>query len=133
MTRDAARELWRKSGLSYSMLDRKNLQLLRTKINERMKLSHCFDGTYRCKQRAFFYPKSMGRFFAGLRCKAYYFEDREAVSFNSDGFVGFAGWADEKNVQPILEGFVEWVKHLCPSLAQEHSNASVNQKREQFI
>lgn len=38
-----------------------------------------------------------------------YFKGREAISFNSDGFIGFAGWADDKNVQPFLRAFVLWV------------------------
>ena len=52
--------------------------------------------------------------YAELRCKAFYFESREAVTFNSDGFIGFAGWADEKSVQPVLAGFKEWIKRLTP-------------------
>lgn len=38
-----------------------------------------------------------------------YFKGREAISFNSNGFIGFAGWADDKNVQPFLRAFVLWV------------------------
>ena len=38
-----------------------------------------------------------------------YFKGREAISFNSDGFIGFAGWSDDKNVQPFLRAFVLWV------------------------
>ena len=38
-----------------------------------------------------------------------YFKGREAISFNSDGFIGFAGWADDGNVQPFLRAFVDWV------------------------
>lgn len=46
---------------------------------------------------------------AYLRIDGDYFSGREAVSFNCDGFVGFAGWADRNNVQPILQGFVRWM------------------------
>lgn len=41
-----------------------------------------------------------------------YFKRREAISFNSDGFIGFAGWADSRNVQPFLKVFKEWVSYL---------------------
>lgn len=34
---------------------------------------------------------------------------REAVSFNPDGFIGFCGWADTRNSQPILAAFMEWL------------------------
>jgi hypothetical protein len=47
-----------------------------------------------------------------IRVKSDYFDSREAVTFNDDGFVGFAGWADENNVQPILWGVVDWVNEV---------------------
>lgn len=37
-----------------------------------------------------------------------YFKRRECISFNRDGFIGFAGWADSNNVQPILKAFNQW-------------------------
>ena len=37
------------------------------------------------------------------------FTNREAISFNADGFIGFAGWASDKNVKPFISAFVEWV------------------------
>ena len=39
-----------------------------------------------------------------------YFEGREAVSFNEDGFIGFCGWADGCNERAILEGFYRWMQ-----------------------
>ena len=48
---------------------------------------------------------------AYLRVDGPYFTNREAISFNGDGdhFIGFAGWASDKNVKPFLSAFVEWV------------------------
>jgi hypothetical protein len=37
---------------------------------------------------------------------------REAISFNSDGFIGFAGWASTVNTQPFLKAFVDWCDYL---------------------
>jgi hypothetical protein len=37
-----------------------------------------------------------------------YFQRRECISFNHDGFIGFAGWASTANAAPILEAFVDW-------------------------
>lgn len=39
-----------------------------------------------------------------------YFKDREAISFNRDGWIGFCGWADFHNSQPFLRAFIEWVQ-----------------------
>lgn len=47
---------------------------------------------------------------AFLRVSGFYFSGREAVSFNEDGFVGFAGWADRANIKPFLRAFVRWMR-----------------------
>lgn len=110
MTRDEAREKFASSGLKYQDLSRQKLQRLRNMINMEMIKSGLFNGKYRARQRPIFCPGDP--FFAGIECRSYYFERREAVSFNRDGFIGFAGWSDEKNVQPILSGFSSWVDEL---------------------
>ena len=38
-----------------------------------------------------------------------YFDERECISFNDFGFIGFAHWADEDNIKPILSAFCIWV------------------------
>jgi len=38
----------------------------------------------------------------------FHFRDREAISFNRDGFIGFAGWADSSNVKPFISAFIKW-------------------------
>jgi len=107
MTNDEVREVFAKSGLDYSILSHINLERLRYLINSEMVESRLFNGEYRCDRKIHLEPK-----WAGLTCSSDYFEEREAVSFNRDGFIGFAGWASSKNVQPILDGFVLWVKEM---------------------
>jgi len=80
------------------VLTRENLQRLRTLINERMMASGLIKSTYRCRQRACLTLRKGKPYWAALRCHAYYFDNREAVTFNPDGFVGFAGWAADDNV-----------------------------------
>ena len=46
--------------------------------------------------------------FFGIEIKTEQWDRREAVSFNRDGFIGIAGWADNANVKPILDALVEW-------------------------
>lgn len=47
-----------------------------------------------------------------IACDAYYFDDRQGVTFERDGFVGIAGWADDSNVQPFLRALVAWAKEV---------------------
>lgn len=106
MTRDQARELFKAAGLTYAVITPQHMQRLRSLINQRMVKSGLMRGVYRCRQRAI--VRILDRY-AEIRCKASYFDNREAITFNRDGFIGFAGWADDENVQPILQGFAEWV------------------------
>ena len=50
---------------------------------------------------------------AFMYLNSHYFTQREAISFNADGFIGFAGWADSGNTQPLLDAFVEWCDWLA--------------------
>lgn len=50
--------------------------------------------------------------FAEIRVKGTYFEDREAITFYDDGFIGFCGWADGYNLTPFVMGFKEWCDYL---------------------
>lgn len=111
MTRDEAREAFAGAGLTYAVLTRPNLETLRQAIDAQMKAAGLMEGTYRmrkiCRLRT--YSSGIG---AELRCKAHYFDNREAVTFNPDGFIGFAGWADDHNIKPVLAGFTAWVAKM---------------------
>ena len=50
-----------------------------------------------------------------LYVNSHYFTRREAISFNADGYIGFAGWADQGNTNPILRAFLKW----CDYIAEE--------------
>lgn len=50
--------------------------------------------------------------FAEIRVKGLYFDDREAITFNEDGFIGIAGWADNHNLIPFVNGFKKWCDYL---------------------
>ena len=52
---------------------------------------------------------------AFLFCDGSYFNGREAISFNSDGFIGFCGWADDKNSIPFLVAFYRGVSEWLDS------------------
>jgi hypothetical protein len=108
---DLARKAFKDSGLTYAHLTRARVQKLRFFINEKMKESELMESSYRCKQRAEFRPDKVW-FWAGIKCCSYYFEEREAVSFNRDGFIGFCGWADSKHEKPVLEGFYQWIEWM---------------------
>jgi len=121
--RDNARNIFSEAGLTYKHATRANLQKLRNLINAEMVKGGYIRGSLKCKQRPFLQDDN-GVLYAGIRCKAYYFTDREVVSFNPKGFIGFAGWASDTNIKPILEGFIQWVSEL-----KQSDNKCVNRTR----
>ena len=50
--------------------------------------------------------------FAEIRVKGTYFDDREAITFNEDGFIGLCGWADGYNLTPFVIGFKDWCDYM---------------------
>ncbi len=118
MTRDEARAHWAASGLTYEVLNKATLAKLRKMIDTSMRESACFKGTYRAGRAATLNGK-WGP--ADIRCQAYYFNDRQAVTFEKGGFVGFAGWADDTNVQPILSAFCGWVDEMAATASGDRS------------
>lgn len=56
-----------------------------------------------------------------FKVKSSYFIKREAISFNDNGFVGFAGWADKFNVQPFVNAFIKWLDRLSTPIKTENS------------
>ena len=61
-----------------------------------------------------------------LYVNSHYFTQRECISFNRDGWIGFAGWADQGNTNPILRAFLEW----CDYLAQQKEEAADETTKE---
>jgi len=118
LTNDGMRQLFSSLGLKYALhVTYDNVVMLHSILVQELHGSDCFEGTYRMNKNIEFKvnkrKKSRDFIFAGLTCNAFYFTGREAVSFNSDGFIGFCGWSDSYNDQPILRGFKKWCEWLC--------------------
>ncbi len=92
--RDQARDLFDHHGITSSNVSDKFLQVLWDSINKMMQQSYNYQGSYKM-------VKGVSRF---MTCETYQWYGREAISFNSDGFIGIAGWADDNNVRPIFDG-----------------------------
>ncbi len=112
LTRNEARNGFVDGGLDYADVTTLSLRWLLSIIDADMQRSGLFNGSYRMR-RDYKITENRGNRSAVLRCKADYFDAREAVTFNPGGFIGFAGWADDTNVQPILRGFSIWSAELA--------------------
>lgn len=100
---------------TYKDLNRNDIEKLQELIGREIEL---YAKDNRCLESMKIHPKIRTRFnnkklqHAFLYVDAHYFTKRECVSFNADGFIGFAGWSDSSNVRPILKGFNEWCDYL---------------------
>lgn len=114
LTNDKAREVFKESGLDYNDVYDflpVMVQAIQSNIDEHcekhdsLPMTVC-DGYYPVKYMR--NTRNITSFFVYV--DGSYFTRRECVSFNPDGFIGFAGWASSLNVAPILQGFVDAVE-----------------------
>jgi hypothetical protein len=113
MTRDDARAAFAASGLTYADLTDQTLTRLREAINVALKAEAADNANMRITGRTKIEMNDTGDVtFVDMTCRSNYFDKRQAVTFNQGGFIGFAGWADDANVAPILQAFTAWTAEL---------------------
>lgn len=106
--RDVARDYFKKHNLTYEKITVDSLYKLRElcqieiENHIEFKMTMC-DAIHVCP------TKSHKIKFAFLRVSGSYFHEREAISFNEDGFIGFCGWASTINSIPFTIAFEKWV------------------------
>ena len=114
---DEAREYFKSKGLSYENIHDYDLLILRyllvKEIEKSNKTGETSVNTMRMssKQSMTLNPDDTIQT-AFLFMSSHYFENRECISFNRDGFIGFAGWADQGNLNPIKRAFRKWCDFL---------------------
>lgn len=102
-TREKARELIAEAGITVESVTIEQLSALRGYINSRMVISGNYRDSYRMNDGVSLY----------MTCRTDQWDEREAVSFNRDGFIGLAGWSDGTNIKPILQGIGDWLEGFC--------------------
>lgn len=121
MTRDEARAYFQNKGLTYTMVTQDDLEYLRILLDEKFtqQKKDRFLNNPGCLYWDHVHSRIKGSWnkdgtmaSAYLSAKGAYFDDREVISFNRDGFIGFCGAADTKNTAPVLEAFKEWCDWL---------------------
>lgn len=116
-TNDEAREYFKSKGLSYEKIHDYDLLILRyllvKEIEKSNKTGETSVNTMRIssKQSMTLNPDDTIQT-AFLFMSSHYFENRECISFNRDGFIGIAGWADQGNLNPIKRAFLKWCDFL---------------------
>lgn len=116
-TKEEAREYFKNAGLTYKDITEGDIlslvMLLNREIKKSNKMGETSVNTMTLSKRIDLKKKSNGTIISCfLYVNSHYFERRECISFNTDGFIGFCGWADVGNSNPILRAFREWVDSI---------------------
>lgn len=101
ITNDSVRVLAASSDITCANVTVDELKSLHEILSEELKASDCYHGSYRMDRL-----KKDRRY---MTCSTSQWKGREAVSFNRDGFIGMAGWADSTNIKPIRDGVIRWI------------------------
>lgn len=115
--RDMVREHFKKCNLSYSDIGIDEINILIQYLNKHIgDYMGCMimikEPILKGKNQNIVLDSNNKLIFAEIRVKGTYFDDREAVTFNEDGWIGLCGWADMKNLTPFAMGFIEWCDYL---------------------
>jgi len=112
------REKFKEHGFCYETLDEEHIQMLRIFISKEIKT---FDSDLRLnlssqRKKDIKVLKRSGLQYAFIQVDGHYFSRREAITFNSDGFIGFAGWACDYNITPFVSAFDKWINWLIETV-----------------
>lgn len=117
-TNGEARQYFRDKGLSYHDITEGDilslLMLLNREIKKSNKAGETSVSTMHMSSKINMKKRTNGTIIkCFLYVNSHYFIRREAISFNEDGFIGFAGWADQGNTNPLLRAFLRWCDDLA--------------------
>ena len=117
-TTKEARQYFRDKGLSYHDITEGDilslLMLLNREIKKSNKAGETSVSTMYMSSKINMKKRTNGTIIkCFLYINSHYFTQREAISFNEDGFIGFAGWADQGNTNPLLRAFLRWCDDLA--------------------
>ena len=125
-TKDEARQHFEDCGLSYSDITEGDILALVLMLNREIKASNkrgeTSVNTMRLSTKIDMKKNTNGSIKSCfLYMNSHYFTRREAISFNADGYIGFAGWADPGNLNPLKRAFWKW----CDELKKEKEESDV--------
>ena len=116
-TNDEARAYFSNKGLSYKDISDKDINVLCKYLEEEYKKSNKIGetsvNTMRLSKKVDIKRTITDDLISCfLYTNSHYFTRRECISFNRDGFIGFAGWADDGNTNPIKRAFMRWCDYM---------------------
>ncbi len=117
-TNNELREYFSNKGLTYDSIDEGDILILCMMLQKELKKSNKVGetsvSTMTLSKRVNLKKKSNGHISeCFIYMNSHYFTQRECISFNRDGWIGFAGWADDGNTNPLRRAFLAWCDYLA--------------------
>lgn len=114
------REKFIELGFSYKKLNEEHINKLRSLLTKEFEV---FESDLKLKlstprKKDVKILKRTGLKYAVIEVDGFYFNRREAITFSSNGFIGFAGWACDVNVTPFVNAFEKWLDWLQETIDQ---------------
>lgn len=116
-TNNELREYFSAKGLTYDSIDEGDILILCMMLQKELKKSNKAGETsviMTLSKRIDMKKTTNGHITeCYIYMNAHYFTRRECISFNRDGWIGFAGWADDGNTNPLRRAFIAWCDYLA--------------------
>lgn len=122
---EEARDYFREKGLTYHDITEGDILALVLMLNQEIKKAtkdrEMSTSTMHLSRRVDMKKRTNGTIeTCFLYLNSHYFTQMECISFNRDGFIGFAGWADQGNTNPILRAFLRWCDSMTKVEESDH-------------
>lgn len=119
---DDARAYFVEKGLTYAHITQEKLNSLQKLLAAEL-TAYRNSGNEHAEQMGMYLRKPLkkhtkilkrtGLQYAKFRVDGSYFHNREAITFNRDGFIGFGGEFSSVNTQPMLKAFCKWCDEIA--------------------
>lgn len=103
MTTNEIREILTNKNITTRNVTVQELFLLKVILSKNLRESNIYNGSAKI-------DKEINLKF--IKMSTNQWKSRECVSFNKDGFIGFAGWSGSENLEPILKSVLEWSEQI---------------------
>lgn len=112
-TNEEARTYFKECGIAYDTICGNEILLLSKYIKKELLEFNGSNGIEMTLSKKIIVKEKNGALIeAFLEVSGSHFKKREAISFNDDGFIGFAGWASSNNTKPFIDAFIKWCDFL---------------------
>lgn len=107
------REKFNELGFCYEYINETHIAILRKHLIDELKNWEGLKMTIsQPRKKDIKVLKRTGLKYAVIEVDANYFSRREAITFNENGFIGFAGWACDNSVTPFITAFEKWLNWM---------------------